>query len=105
MTTVHKCTYTAGLGKVSYEWNTRKAKDNVRKHGVEFADAAVALEDEWAITITDPDSNGEQRFISLGTDPVGRLLVTVFTLRNNNVRLISSRQATKVERKRYQAMK
>ena len=105
LTSVYDCTYTTGRGKVSYEWNTRKAKDNVRKHGVEFADAAVALEDEWAITITDPDSNGEQRFISLGTDPVGRLLVTVFTLRNNNVRLISSRKVTKAERKRYEAMK
>ena len=104
MISVYKCTYTTGLGKVSYEWNTRKAKDNVRKHGVEFADAAIALEDEWAITITDPDSNGEQRFISLGTDPVGRLLVTVFTSRDNNVRPISSRKATKAERKRYKAM-
>lgn len=102
---MYKCTYTASLGKVSYEWNTRKAKDNVRKHGVEFADAAIALEDEWATTITDPDSNGGQRFISLGMDPVGRLLVTVFTLCNNNVRLISSRKATKAERKRYKAMK
>ena len=46
-----------------YEWDARKAAENLRKHGVDFADAVVALEDPLALTMLDPDSNGEVRFV------------------------------------------
>ncbi len=85
------------------EWDPAKARANLRKHGVEFADAVIALEDELALTIADPDAEGEQRFVSLGMDAGGRLLVTVFTLRGNRVRLISSRRATRAERRTYES--
>ncbi len=50
---------------MDYEWDPPKAKTNLTKHGVDFADAAIALEDEFAITIADPDMD-EGRLISIG---------------------------------------
>ena len=87
---------------MDYEWDPAKAAANVEKHGVSFADAATALEDELALTISDPDSVGENRFVSMGMDARGQILVTVFTLREDVVRIISSRRASKGERKRYE---
>ena len=86
---------------MEYEWDSVKSKANARKHGVQFADTVIALEDELAITIADPDSKDEVRFVSLGMDAIGRVLVTVFTHRDDAVRIISSRIASKGERKRY----
>jgi hypothetical protein len=87
------------------EWNSDKAAANAKKHGVDFADAALALEDPRAVTIEDPDSIDEGRYISLGMDPNGRVLVTIFTYRSDNVRVISSRKASKQERRRYEERK
>ena len=86
------------------EWDATKAAANARKHGVDFADAALALTDPKSVTIEDPDSVDEFRYVSLGLDPNGRLLVTVFTYRDRKVRVISSRKATKQERRRYEQM-
>ncbi|MDH5177544.1 MAG: BrnT family toxin, partial [Gammaproteobacteria bacterium] len=66
---------------MEYESGPSKAKANFRKHAVSFVDAAMALEDPRALTMADPDASGEQRFVSLGADPSGRVLVTVFTPR------------------------
>jgi uncharacterized protein len=87
---------------MDFEWDSAKAKANARKHGVDFADAAIALSDESAITIPDPDSEDEDRFVSLGMDPTGRVLVTVITHRGEKVRIISSRKASKGERRQYE---
>ncbi len=87
-----------------YEWDPAKAEANLKRHGVEFADAVTALEDELALTISDPDSEDEERLISMGMDAMGRLLVTVFTLREQVVRIVSSRRASKGERKRYEEL-
>ena len=84
------------------EWDPEKARSNAHKHGVDFADALIALEDPNAITIDDPDAVGEARYVSLGADPLGRVLVTVFTSRGDNLRLISSRRASRQERRRYE---
>jgi len=87
---------------MEYEWDPAKAKVNLRKHRVSFADAALALEDPRALTMADPDASGEQRFVSLGSDPIGRVLVTVFTLRGRRTRIISSRKASRNERRAYE---
>ena len=87
---------------VDVEWDPAKAASNQRKHGVPFADAAVALEDDLAVTVLDPDSDDEDRFVTLGMDPSGKLLVVVFTLRGDRVRLISARQATTREQRTYE---
>ncbi len=85
-----------------FEWNAAKAIANLRKHGIDFADAAVSLEDPRALTMPDPDSAGEPRFLCLGTDPRGRVLVTVFTPREESTRIISSRRASRAERRIYE---
>ena len=82
------------------EWDLKKAKANVRKHGVSFADAATVLSDDLAITIEDP-RHTEQRFVTIGSDALGRVLVVVFTYRGDKIRLISPRDATSTERAQY----
>jgi uncharacterized protein len=87
---------------MNYQWDPGKAKANVNKHGVEFADAVGVFEDPDAITSEDPDSEGEQRFLSIGLDVLGRIIVVAYTYRDNDVRLISARKATKKEMKIYE---
>ena len=87
---------------MEYEWDPAKAAANLRKHKVDFADAAVALEDPLARTVHDPDASGEERYVSLGSDPAGRLLVTVFMRRRKRIRIISSRRASPAERRHYE---
>jgi hypothetical protein len=85
-----------------YEWDGVKTAANLRKHKVDFADAALSLEDPNALTVADPDASGEQRFICLGADPEGRLLITIYSHRGKNLRIISSRRASRGERRRYE---
>ena len=87
---------------MNYQWDPAKAKANVNKHGVEFADAVGVFEDPDAITVEDPDSEGEQRFLSIGLDVLGRIIVVAYTYRDDDVRLISARKATKKEVKIYE---
>ena len=86
---------------MAIEWDPRKAASNLRKHGIDFADAVGALEDEHAITVQDPLSAGEVRFVTVGIDALGRLLTVVYTWRGDNLRLISARLATPRERGQY----
>jgi hypothetical protein len=88
---------------VDIEFDPVKARANLRKHRVSFADAEQALRDSQAITIEDPDAEGEQRFVTLGSDTLGRVLVVVYTLRGDRVRLISARKASKGEVRQYHA--
>lgn len=85
-----------------YEWDPAKAAANLKKHGVDFADAALSLEDPNALVTPDPDSEGEEQFLCLGADPEGRVLVTVYVYRGANVRIISSRRASRGERRQYE---
>ena len=63
------------------QWNPAKAKANVKKHGIEFADAVGVFEDPSAITIEDLKAEGEQRFLSLGLDFLGQIIVVAYTYR------------------------
>jgi len=87
---------------VSYEWDHDKALTNAQKHGVEFGDAVAVFEDGSAVTIPDEDSEDEERWVTIGADVFGRLLVVVYTWRGTNIRLISARKATRREQKNYQ---
>ena len=86
---------------MEFEWDPRKAELNRTKHGVAFADAVGAFEDELALTIAD-DHASEERFISLGCDFLGRVLVVVFCWRGETIRIISARKATRSERRQYE---
>lgn len=91
------------LAAVEYEWDPVKAAANFKKHRVRFADAALSLEDPLGRSVPDPDASGESRLIFLGADPAGRVLVTVYTLRGRITRIISSRKASRAERRTYEA--
>lgn len=74
------------------EWDPAKAQANYKKHGIRFSDAATALTDPQALTIRDPFSPAEERWITVGLDALGRVLVLVYAWRGENVRLISARK-------------
>ena len=82
------------------EWDPRKATANLRKHGVDFADAATVVHDEQAITVRE-DDQGEERYVTIGMDALGNVLVVVYTWRDNRPRLISARKAKPSEREPY----
>ena len=85
-------------------WDAAKAAENVLQHGVRFADAVLVLEDPYAITIADDESSpDESRWVTLGADALGRVLVVVYTYRGEAIRLISARCAEPHERKEYEA--
>lgn len=85
------------------EFDPDKARTNLRKHRVSFVDADQALRDIRAITIADPDAAGEPRFITLGMDARGRILVLVHTPRGDRIRIISARKASPGEARYYHA--
>jgi uncharacterized DUF497 family protein len=87
---------------VSYEWDPAKARANFAKNGVHFADAVTVLEDDLALTLRDPSSEDEERWITLGKNSLGRVIVVVYTWRSDNVRLISARTATAREKSQYE---
>ena len=88
------------LGAV-VQWDREKAAANRSKHGVDFADAATVLTDDFALTRRDETAN-EERFVTVGRDAIGRVLVVVFAWRGESVRLISARRATASERRQYE---
>ena len=85
-----------------FEWDYLKAASNLQKHNVDFADAVTVLDDDRAITIRE-ETSAEERFITLGMDALGRLLVVVYTWRQDRIRIISARKATTRERHRYES--
>jgi uncharacterized DUF497 family protein len=83
-------------------WDIKKAVANIRNHGVEFSHAATVLDDPMAITIEDT-RHGEQRFVTGGSDLMGRILVIVYAYSGEEeIRLISARGATPKERRVYE---
>jgi uncharacterized protein len=91
---------------VIVEWDLRKAGTNLRKHGVDFHEAASVLDDPLSTTFPDPDHSLEEaRFLTIGASPSGRILVVAHTDRGDAVRLISARRATPRERKFYEQAK
>lgn len=85
---------------MTIEWDLNKARSNLKKHAVSFPDAAEVLHDDYALTIEDSSSD-EQRYITIGQDALGRVLVIVYTWRQDVLRLISARKATARERAQY----
>jgi uncharacterized DUF497 family protein len=82
-------------------WDPAKALANLKKHGVDFADAAVALEDENALTIADTE-HGEFRFKTLAMSPTADVLLIVHAEQDEDtIRIISARKAEKPEQRQY----
>jgi uncharacterized DUF497 family protein len=88
---------------MNFEWNPEKALTNLDKHGVSFQEAATVFNDPLSITFPDPDhSIDESRYIIIGTSGLGLLLVVAHTDRDDRVRIISARRATRQERRFYE---
>ena len=83
-------------------WDPNKAELNFTKHNIRFSDAESVLFDPYALTMEDISSEGEQRHITIGVDSAARILVLVFMYREDEIRLISARRATKKERGQYE---
>ena len=88
---------------IHFEWDPKKARSNLTKHGVSFEEAATVFGDLYSITVTDPDhSEDEIRFLIVGRTHEQNVLVVAFTEREPKIRIISARKATKSERKMYE---
>lgn len=85
---------------MGFQWDPAKARANLRKHDVDFADAVGALEDPLAMTLEDPHPE-EERFLTLGLDLLGRIILVNWTWRVEDIRLISARKATPRQRRQY----
>jgi hypothetical protein len=86
-----------------FEWDENKAKSNLSKHSLSFAEASTVFRDPNSITITDPaHSSSEYRFVILGCSYTGKLIVVVHTEREENIRIISARPANRKERRTYE---
>jgi len=88
---------------VIYEWDPTKAKVNLRDHGVSFEEAATVFLDPLAVTYPDPDqSDEEDREITIGHSVKQRILFVSHCQRGDRIRIISSRKATRKERKQHE---
>jgi uncharacterized DUF497 family protein len=88
---------------MAFEWDELKAEANFKKHSVRFPEAEPVLDDDFAITISDDESDpAEPRFVSIETGAKNRVLVAVYCFRGANIRIISARLAEPDERKLYE---
>ncbi len=85
---------------MEYEWDEAKRITNIRKHGIDLIDASAVFDGD-ILTIEDNRYNyGEQRFVTLGLLQ-GRVIAVVHTEREDCIRIISARKATKYEQQVY----
>jgi uncharacterized protein len=88
---------------LTFEWDSRKVRTNLVKHGVSFEEASSVFGDPLSLTIPDPDhSITERRHVTIGKAFNHKLLVVVHTERGDNIRIISARRANRRERKCYE---
>jgi len=88
---------------VQFEWDPKKAKRNLKKHGVSFEEGVTVFYDPLSATFDDPDhSVGEHRYITIGLSSRDRLLFVAHAERGEILRIISARPATAHERKRHE---
>jgi uncharacterized DUF497 family protein len=86
-----------------FEWDLKKARGNLTRHGISFDEASTVFRDPFSMTVADPlHSEGEERFVLIGQSQRGRMLVVVHMERGDRIRIISARLATSKERKRYE---
>lgn len=87
---------------MNIDWDPNKARANSANHGVLFSDAEAILYDPNGITPENDRAEGEQRFVTLGLEALGRALVVVYTYRGDTIRIISARRAARNEVRAYE---
>ena len=92
------------MSQIRFEWDSRKAASNEKKHGISFEEVQSVVFDEQALLLEDPQPrHEEERFVLLGLSASLRLLVVVHALRERDViRIISARKATRKETREYE---
>jgi uncharacterized protein len=91
---------------MDFEWNPHKAEINYKKHGVSFEEASTVFGDILSMIYPDPDhSNQEERYLMIGLSNKRRVLVISHVERDEVIRIISARQATKREQLFYEQRK
>jgi len=87
---------------VAAEFDPKKNAENLKKHGVSLSEGDGVLTDPLAVTIEDRSAIGEQRFITIGTNIFGSVMVVVWAPRRDSTRTISVRKAEPSERRDYE---
>ena len=86
-----------------FQWDARKAASNLKKHGIDFREAATTFADPFSTTFSDQDhSENEPRFLTIGQSIRGRILVVAHTEESDTIRIISARRATRREQNFYE---
>jgi uncharacterized DUF497 family protein len=88
---------------MAFQYDPTKAETNLKDHGVSFSDAEGVFFDPLALHRPDPDAEGEERFVAMGLGSAGQILVVVYTIRGEDIRLISARRATRREIRDYES--
>ncbi len=88
---------------MKFTWDENKNQLNIRKHGIDFSDAAYVFADPFALSIPDDEhSETEERWLLLGKNLNEQMLLVVHTFRYDDVvRIISARKATATETATY----
>jgi uncharacterized DUF497 family protein len=88
---------------IRFIWDKNKARKNLVKHNIDFNEATTVFYDPLAFIFDDePHSENEKRELIIGTSNKNKLLIVSFTEKNNNIRIISARKATRNEKKDYE---
>ncbi|MDA3938796.1 MAG: BrnT family toxin [Spirochaetia bacterium] len=88
---------------MDFEWNIQKAENNIKKHDISFEEASTVFGDVLSTTFLDPEhSIHEGRYLVVGFSDKYKVLVVSHTFRNENIRIISARQATFKEKRFYE---
>jgi uncharacterized protein len=88
---------------VDFEWDDEKAKENKRKHKIDFEEAITVFSDPFSLTIEDPDHSIEEtRYIDLGRSESGQILLVSYTESGAKIRIISCRRASRSQGRRYE---
>lgn len=88
---------------MNFEWSAEKAEKNIKKHNISFQEALTVFQDTLSLTYPDMDhSTNEDRYLIIGLSSFGNVLVIPHTFRNDKIRIISARKATKKERHFYE---
>ncbi|MEM9273313.1 MAG: BrnT family toxin [Cyanobacteria bacterium P01_F01_bin.143] len=85
---------------MEFEWDETKRLANLRKHGIDFTDVPTVFDGNVLTIEDDRYSYGEQRFVTFGLLQ-GRVIAVVHTEREDRIRIISARKATKYEQRVY----
>ena len=95
---------TAYTDIVVFKWDSRKAAANLKKHGIDFHEAATVLDDTFSTTFPDTDHSSlvEPRCLTIGMSSRGRILVVAHTEQDDTMPIITARRATRHERRFYE---